>query len=385
MHILHIANDYSGSKVYKHLFTEVDCTYGIQQTIYTAIRSNNLLSRNKVQFKNKRSQIIYSHVLNLFTKILYNHKLNKIMGDIEGRVDLTRVSLIHAHTWYSDGGVALRLSQKYKIPFVVTVRSSDTDVFFRYMFHLRAFGRKILSEADRIIFVTPIYRSRVLNNDYFVKMRSSLIRKAVLIPNAIDEFWHKNYSLRKAAATPLKTVNLLYVGTFIARKNVLKILQAVEILRNKGMDINLTLVGGGGEQHVKVLKSIKNKPYFNYEGKVDVKPKLLEIFRNADIFVMPSERETFGLVYLEAMSQGLPLIFLRNDGVDGLFNSNIGRGVNKRSLISEMVSAVQAIADKPSEYNFSVRDILSEYTWSKSAKKHIEIYNHVIGDFSSSA
>jgi glycosyltransferase involved in cell wall biosynthesis len=49
------------------------------------------------------------------------------------------------------------------------------------------------------------------------------------------------------------------------------------------------------------------------------KEKLLNNYRNSDIFIMPSYNETFGLVYIEAMSQGLPIIYTQNEGVDGYF------------------------------------------------------------------
>lgn len=378
MHILHIANDYAGSKVYKSLFTEIDCAYGVQQTVYTAIRSHKLQNLNKATFKNKSSQVIYSLVLNIFTKLFYGYKLSKVVSDIERHVDFSQINLIHAHTWYSDGGVALKLSQKYKIPYVVTVRSSDTHVFFRYMVHLRSYGRRILNNADQIIFVTPVYRDRVLNNKYFARLRNCLMAKVVVIPNALAEFWHNNYLSQNTSTIPLKAINLIYVGTFIARKNVLKVLEAVELLKGNGRDVRLTLVGGGGGKHDEVLKQIRDKAYFNFLGKIVDKQKLLETFRGADIFVMPSERETFGLVYLEAISQGLPIIYLNDDGVDGLFEDNVGRGVNKKDIIKGIVSAVQDIADNPRGYSFNAKDKLKEFRWSISARRHVEIYNQAM-------
>ena len=49
------------------------------------------------------------------------------------------------------------------------------------------------------------------------------------------------------------------------------------------------------------------------------KDELLKEYRLNDIFVMPSKTETFGLVYAEAMSQGMPIIYTKNQGFDGQF------------------------------------------------------------------
>src|SRR5690554_6593083 len=104
--ILHITNDYSGSTVYKNLVGELD-NLGIAQVIYTPVKSETSIGKNKIDLKVSSSEIIYSHILNKTTdRIFYRNKIKKILKDIESKVDLTKVRFIHAHTWYSDGGVA---------------------------------------------------------------------------------------------------------------------------------------------------------------------------------------------------------------------------------------------------------------------------------------
>lgn len=62
-HILHISNDYTGSKVYKNLFSELD-RQDLIQTIYTPIRSKSQVGLNAIEFQNINSKIIYSPILN---------------------------------------------------------------------------------------------------------------------------------------------------------------------------------------------------------------------------------------------------------------------------------------------------------------------------------
>lgn len=50
------------------------------------------------------------------------------------------------------------------------------------------------------------------------------------------------------------------------------------------------------------------------------KKQLREAFSISDIFVMPSKPETFGLVYVEALSQGLPILYAKGEGFDGYFD-----------------------------------------------------------------
>src|SRR5690606_6051416 len=151
--ILHITNDYSGSTVYKNLVRELD-NLGLSQIVYSQIKKQSEIGKNKVELNTEDSEIIYSHILNKTTdRFFYKQKIKKILKDIESKVDLTKVHFIHAHTWYSDGGVAYLLYKKYKIPYIVTIRNSDLNVFQKYLIHERSFGSKTLENTEKVILI----------------------------------------------------------------------------------------------------------------------------------------------------------------------------------------------------------------------------------------
>src|SRR5690606_42090359 len=119
--ILHVTNDFSGSTVYKNLVRELD-NLGLSQIVYNPIKEKSRIGKNKIDLNVTDSEIIYSHILNKTNdRIFYKQKIKKILKDIESKVDLTKIRFIHAHTWYSDGGVAYLLSKKYNIPYSVTI------------------------------------------------------------------------------------------------------------------------------------------------------------------------------------------------------------------------------------------------------------------------
>ncbi len=158
--ILHIINDYSGSKVYKNLIKEID-RIGYAQTVYVPARKSSLIGNNAISFINPNSRIIYSLIINNhLDRIYYFRKINKLLGDINSKVDVRCIRFIHAHTWFSDGGVAYELSKRTGIPFMVTVRNTDLNVFYKYMFFLREHGFRILEHAKKIIFISKSYLDR---------------------------------------------------------------------------------------------------------------------------------------------------------------------------------------------------------------------------------
>lgn len=90
----------------------------------------------------------------------------------------------------------------------------------------------------------------------------------------------------------------------------------------------MRLVGGGGKDHEKVLKIVsENQDIMTFHEQLKDKDILKEYYNNAVIFTMPSSYETFGLVYVEAMLQGLPILYTHNEGIDGFYDEKIGEKV----------------------------------------------------------
>ena len=78
------------------------------------------------------------------------------------------------------------------------------------------------------------------------------------------------------------------------------------------------------------------------------KEEVIKYYNQSDIFVMPSLHETFGLVYAEALSQGLPIIYSQGQGIDGFFTEG-QVGYHVRSKHPEDI--VKAVEDIVSSYD----------------------------------
>src|SRR5690606_9127918 len=124
-------------------------------------------------------------------------------------------------------------------------------------------------------------------------------------------------------------LELIYVGNFNKGKKIDKVILAVKALNDSNNHCHLTIIGGGGQLVKKIDKQIqKNKKYYTYLGKIKDKRQLAALLRRSDIFVMPSKNETFGLVYIEALSQGIPVVYGRKYGIDGMHSHNIGEAAD---------------------------------------------------------
>ena len=371
MHILHISTDFGGSKVHASLYKCL-AEQGIAQTIYCPVRSVREIDQNA--FVAKETDIVYDNVIKPYHRYVYHIKRQAIFRSLQNKINLKNVDLCHAATLFTDGGQAYKIYKKYHIPYVVAVRNTDINGFLDLLPHTWSAGKAILRHAKKIFFISNALMEKFMNHRVIQPILDEIRDKMMLIPNGIDEFY-----LNHLFYEPHSGHRVLYVGDFSSNKNVLRLGEAVLRLRaEQGYeDVTLTLVGGGKNTDDRVQQMINGHPdVFHYLGPIYDKEKLSEVFRTHSLFAMPSIHETFGLVYLEALSQNLPIVYTKGQGVDGLFDDTVGIGVNPTS-VAEIKEAMEVVLKSPQRY--SNRNVCFEqFRWNGIAEKYINLYKQVI-------
>lgn len=374
MQVLHINSNYLTSRLHENLVERLD-ENNIKNTIFMPMKTEK---NAEIKFEsrfNVKNPLTFKHT----DRYIFTWKQAKIYNQLLKVIDPSEYQLTHAHTLFTDGNIAYRLKRKYNIPYVVTVRGyTDIDGFFKVRWNLRNRGRKILKEASHIIFLSKIQRTELLNT--YIKdndLKEHIIQQSTIIPNGIDSFWFENEGQPKVIENE-NNMNIISVGEIFKRKNQLTTIKVAEYLKTKyDVNVNLTFVG-----------KIRDKEYYKkllFEHKVSVKfhdfvPKeqLIELYRNNDIFILPSFQETFGLVYPEAMSQGLPVIYTKGQGFYEQFNEGyIGYGVDPNNI----QDIVERVVDIQHSYNqFSLHAIkgYKKFNWNTLSRKVISIYNNVL-------
>lgn len=305
-------------------------------------------------------------VLNQLTRISYSRKRRILKQQYDPLFRRNKPDIIHAHTLFSDGSLALHYYGKYGTPYIVAIRATDLDHFLKYKPWLKSYGKQILDHARYVVFISASLKRKfqqIYGDGYESKTR--------LIPNGINQtFLNTGKLLKKNIHTPL---DLLYVGSFLKRKNVPSLIKLVE-----NSNARLSIVGRGGDEEKKVLQMIRNSDKINYLGQIKDQSRLIQIYRQSDIFIMTSLAETFGLVYIEAMSQGLPVIYSKNTGIDGLFEQgSIGFGVSPGS-VSEMKYGIDRIVSNYQEISESCFSKARTFNWANIAEKYSDMYGRIL-------
>lgn len=378
MKVLHLSSSYPFTDLYKNLLQELD-NKDIEQTMYVSIK--DIALKNKRIIENpKQINYIFSATFNNVDRYIYYTKIQKIFNDIKKKVDFNQINLVHTHFLFSDGSIAYKIKKDFGIDYIVAVRNADVNFFFKYGFHIRNHGIKILKEAKKIIFISPAYKEKVLQRYIPEKLKVEIEQKSHIVPNGIDKFWLENVNREKNIKSDRrKEINLIFVGELNKNKNIINSLNAANLLIKKGYYVNFNIIGKGPlEIEIQeLIKETKNEKNFKLYGYVKDKEELLKLYRDSDIFIMPSYHETFGLVYIEAMSQGLPVVYSKGQGIDGYFNEGeVGCAVNPDYPLDIAEGIEKIISSYNEMYKKSVGKVY-DFDWEKISERYIGLYRGI--------
>lgn len=227
--------------------------------------------------------------------------------------------LLANHSWITKSPHLLRYSKKPTIYLCHDVLSEYYDAKFKKR---RTIKSKIVDLLR--LPIRTIDKQNVLNSSKLSIVANSLyeanfikkvykINPTVIYPG-IDL---KKFTPKTRTTTKKIAKKILTVGSLNRQKNQLYLLKAINTLSNKEKKhLKITMVGNGGEkQYVELLNTYARKNGIDLCIKQNVSNKqLLKEYQNADIFSFTPISEPFGLVVLEAMATGLPLITITGNG-----------------------------------------------------------------------
>jgi phosphatidyl-myo-inositol alpha-mannosyltransferase len=197
-----------------------------------------------------------------------------------------------------------------------------------------------------------------------------------IIPNGVDLD-------RFASAEPFEelrdgTLNILFVGRFEERKGLIHLLKAYHRLRKRKVDARLLVVGAGPkEREYRRYVGLRGIRDVEFLGRVDDEDKV-RYFASADIYCAPNTgQESFGIVLLEAMAAGVPIVASDIHGFKRVVERNV-QGIlveprNPRAL----AAALYALARDPDlrdEMGEAGRSRAPEFSWDRVTERIVDYY-----------
>ncbi|WP_250455453.1 glycosyltransferase [Clostridium tertium] len=302
---------------------------------------------------------------NLGTAIAFRRGLIKIIKNLDNREN---IDIVHLHSCIWGGIGAVAISRKLNIPLIITEHSS---YYSRYK--VKTMEKLILrysfKNANKVISVSNSLR------EIISKYKSNI----EVIPNMVD--------CDKVLPIKNKKNNLGEKGQFT-------FLSLCYLKKNKGIDVllkafstyfigkevKLIIAGDGPEREN--LENLSEK--LGISGQVEFKGALrrdevYKIMSNCDIFVLPSRFETFGVVLIEALANGKPIISTINGGANDIVTEENGILVD----IDDIDELGKAMLDLKLNYNEYNKEKIRDNCINKYSKKIVtrqleKVYNEFI-------
>uniref|UniRef100_UPI0032173385 glycosyltransferase family 4 protein n=1 Tax=uncultured Draconibacterium sp. TaxID=1573823 RepID=UPI0032173385 len=223
-------------------------------------------------------------------------------------IENNKFDLIHAHYLFPDGQIAYHIKKIYEIPYVLTFRNQDKQYL------------ELISTQ---------------NPDYYKASKIIRSAKQVLVPNSgYKDFVESNFNVSCSVMPHGIEQEAFLINHVVKGKKELTILSVADKLPTKNVDwVIRGLKSYSGEQPVKlkligevcnredIIELSKHDERIELMGRIP-REEVLNYMKKSDIFALPSSKETFGLVYLEAAATSNAIIGYRGEGVWGVFDEN---------------------------------------------------------------
>ena len=370
LNLVHLNSYFISNKLHAELAVKLD-TAGIQQKIYVPVGKSTDLGKNKPD-NLIASELVYDYCFTQLDRLLWPNKMRKIWSSFQRNIQLKSADIVHAHTLFVNGLIAYMAYRKFKVPYIVTIRNTDVNLFLKIPL-FKYLALRILKSASAIITVSPSYleilRTKLLDDQKY----HHIMARCRVVPNGINDYWIENRR-ECVAMQPVHTV--LFSGRIDKNKNLSSLIKACELLHDRGIPVQLNVMGDGP-----LLHKFKQRSYkfpIQFFGFLDCKERIVEVLRQSDLLVVPSVKETFGLVYPEAMSQGLPVIYTRGQGFDGQFpDGYVGFAVDPFD-INGIANKILAAFKDYSRLSKNAYQASLAFSWDGITSQLIDVYTEVM-------
>lgn len=342
MNVLHIHSDYpdgrnnSSTPAVKSL---LDATSGITNTVFVIHRTPWPWQVRIIPHNTKLYTIYYWGLpfglalsLSLFCA---RHLLFNLIQKQQ-----IKCQLIHGHKLAIDGTLGAALANRIGIPYFLSVRGGSDVRILQHKASLRTRWKKVLEEAEHIFWVSSWAQNPIK------KMLKATINqptsKSSLLPNPCE--------MSQLSTSPgvNRKANFVTVFRFeqYDRKGIMPLLESIAKLSVNYPDIKLDIYGSGPEKKVKIVQdkisALSLDKHVTIKGRID-NTLLQQKLKAYSAFLLPSKNESFGMVFVEALFSGLPILYHANTGIDGYLDGiDVGIKVETQE-VDELANKVEEL------------------------------------------
>jgi glycogen(starch) synthase len=333
-------------------------------------------------FKVYRSKTEVGHPNFLTWTFLFNHFLEKTLAKANNDFDF---DIIHIHDWLvAPAGISFKhLLNK---PLICTLHSTEH-------------GRSSLHSPDTYMIDGMEWWAAYESNNVVVTSNSMKgeisghfhvpSEKVTVIPNGINpkkfDVEVDPWSVRRRYGVGDHEKMVLFVGRLVPQKGVEYLLRAIPRISGRFSNAKFVIVGEGWlRSHLEWLAETTGHRWrVNFTGFISDQD-LIALTKSADVLVVPSVYEPFGIVALEGMAAGAPVVVSQIGGLaEVVEHDRTGVFVYSRNPYS-IAWGVERVLSDPGYRDWIVKNayetVRKRYSWEAIAQQTIDVYKKVLGE-----
>ncbi|ARQ02421.1 glycosyltransferase [Pseudorhodoplanes sinuspersici] len=282
-----------------------------------------------------------------------------------------RPDLIHAHKFSVEGLVAVEVARIQQCPFICSLWG-DTDIrIFEVKRGLRSRYRAVAGAAQALLPAAP------WTGEYFRKALQITDDKINLLPvmTAADAV------LSPTVTGAPKLVSLFHLDSW-KRKGFEQLVKAGVLARRERPDLTIDVFGTGKAKSIRAVEAIVRRN--NASSTVRVMgalphDKVQHVLNGYTGFVMAPHRETYGMVHVEALLAGLPIVWSQNRGVDGLFDGlDVGYRADPTS-VEDVARGMRFLIEREQSLKINIGHLHRNRTFDHLRRHRIaEVYSDLL-------
>ena len=334
----------------------------ISKKIWQDGNVRTILYETLVPIIGKLASLQEKYISSLYYKIIKNQIEKDVLNGL-GKPDL-----IHAHISHNCGFYCIKAKQKCNVPLVVTEHFSGLLIG---NIKPREYDRvkETINQSDAFIFVGTNLQQKVVD-------KLNIQKKTFFIPNMVDE-------------------NNFYISDNPKRNDSFTFLTACGLKKNKSVDLVIKafhqtfadsekvklIIAGDGVERLnleKLVCDLGENQRISFFGKYS-KRQSSELFANSNAFVLTSQIETFGIVYVEALLSGVPCIGTKGQGPEDIINESNGFKVQYGD-IEELSNKMRILYDSGKKFDSQKlrNDAIANFSKETICNKIEKIYQYVL-------
>ncbi len=307
----------------------------------------------------------YFRWINLVTNMVKTHLESNPPPDI---------LQVHSSIW--GGTAAERISKQYNIPYVLTEHRSrfvyntpEARKMFKSWYY--PYLKSAFEQASRIVTVSPSLQDKIAD------ISPEATDKMLSIPNMVDTTFFGEAREEKPQQ-PFRFFSLAHLEPVKGFDILLKAFAILE--KNEPGKFDL-VIGGDGSQMQQLLnlrKQLGLEEKVRFTGHLKRK-EIRNQMGNAHAFVLPSRFEAFGVVYIEAMASGLPVIASRAGGPETFITPQTGL-ITEPESPEKLANAMKSLQENYSQYDTGKIKKITSSSFGRSAiaRKYLDLYREVL-------